>query len=110
MNPVLAGCEEHVKLVEALAQVACKFFCEIILIIIQCLVNVKCEVKNNRPELLPILGQPTEMIVAGFRTLLRALRHLFNEKNTSLPVGQLHVNRQQYERELQERHNIRLLL
>jgi hypothetical protein len=114
MTPVLVGNKESVELIEALAQVACKLFCKIILILLQCLVNAELKVKNSQLELLPLIGQSTEVIETGFRTLLHALRHLFDEKVASLSHGQLSLNCQQYENllecELQECRNLRLMM
>jgi hypothetical protein len=99
MIQILVGKKESVKLVEALAQVSCKFFI-FSSILSFCLVNTKCEVKNSCLELLPIVVQSTEVIEAGFRTLPHVLRHFHDEKIASLPKGQLQINRQQYKEEL----------
>jgi hypothetical protein len=64
------------------------------------LVNIKGEVKNSCLELLPIIGQQTEVIEAGFRSLLRALRHFYDEKIATLPEDQLRNNRRQYKDEV----------
>jgi hypothetical protein len=66
---VLAGSKDSVILVEALAQVACKLFRTIVLALLLCLVNVKCEVKNSKLELLPIICQSTEVMEAVFSRL-----------------------------------------
>jgi hypothetical protein len=57
--------------------------------------------------LLPILSASQEDIESGFRTLLQALRHQFDEKVAALPDSQLRLNQQQHKdnlsRELDER-------
>lgn len=75
---MLAEVKKSVKLGKALAHVFCKLFKHCYTINFICLVSTKCKVKNAQLDFFPLLDCTNDDIEAGIRTLLIALRHVYD--------------------------------